>query len=179
MAGRWVPAPTPTADAANVVSMFSNAYTDVTVDTWSAAWDQADVSDVQTAGDDVKLYENLVFAGIEATSSPIDGSAMTHVHFDVWTPDPTAAPAVFKMKIVDFGANGAFGDGAGNAGGDDVEHEITLDASSTPPLSSYRWVSYDIPLSDFTGLTTQGAIAQVIISGDPNTVYIDNIYFHK
>ncbi len=168
-----VPAPTPTVPAADVISLFSNAYTDVPVDTWSAVWDQADVADVQVVGDDVKLYTNLVFAGIEFTSQTIDATAMTHFHMDIWTPDPTAAPAVFRIKLVDFGADGAFG------GGDDVEHELTLDDNSTPPLATGSWVSIDVPLSDFTSLTTRAHLAQLIISGDPNTVYVDNVYFHR
>ncbi|MBS3768156.1 MAG: T9SS type A sorting domain-containing protein [Candidatus Cloacimonetes bacterium] len=32
-------------------------------------------------------------------------------------------------------------------------------------------------MSDFTNLTTTGHLAQLIISGDPNTVYVDNVYF--
>ena len=46
-----------------------------------------------------KSSSNLVFAGIEFTSKPIDASAMTHFSFDYWTPDPTAAPKVFKVKL--------------------------------------------------------------------------------
>lgn len=167
------PAPTPTYPNADVISLFSNSYTNVPVDTWSADWDQADVEDVQVAGDDVKLYTNLVFAGIEFINQTVDATSMTHFRMDIWTPDPTALPAVFKIKLVDFGADGVFG------GGDDVEHELTLNANSTPPLATSEWVSFDISLSEFTGLTTQGHLAQLIISGDPNTVYVDNILFHK
>jgi len=98
---------------------------------------------------------------------------MTHFHMDFCTPDPTTAPAVFKVMMVDFGADGAFG------GGDDVEHELTLNEASTPPLATGSWVSFDIPLSDFAGLTTRGHLAQMIISGDPNTVFLDNIYLHN
>ncbi|MFO8145142.1 MAG: hypothetical protein R6T89_05390 [Candidatus Syntrophosphaera sp.] len=167
-----VAAPTPTEDPSDVISLFSNAYTNVTVDTWSASWDMADVADVQIEGNDTKLYTNLTFAGIEFTSQPIDASAMTHFHMDIWTPDPTALPAVFKIKLVDFGADGAYG------GGDDTEHELTFDASSTPPLVSESWIGFDIPLSNFINLTTTGHLAQMIISGDPNTVYVDNVYFY-
>ena len=106
-------------------------------------------------------------------SAPVDASEMTHFHMDLWTPDATADPAAFKVKLVDFGADGAYD------GGDDVEHELTFTAATTPALETGTWVSLDIPLSDFTGLTTRGAIAQLIISGDPNTVYVDNIYFRK
>jgi uncharacterized protein (DUF2147 family) len=162
-------APTPTVDAANVISLFSNAYTDVTVDTWSAGWDMADVSDVQLDGDDTKLYENLVFAGIEFTSQTIDASGMTHFHMDVWTPDGFDNGEVFKVKLVDFGADGAW------SGGDDVEHELTFGA---PTMMMGGWVSLDMPLSDFTNLTTTSHMAQLIISGDPNTVYVDNVYFY-
>jgi len=40
-------------------------------------------------------------------------------------------------------------------------------------------VSLNIPLTNFQGLITKGHLAQLIISGDPNTVYIDNVLFHK
>jgi hypothetical protein len=166
-----VAAPTPTEDQADVISLFSNAYSNVTVDTWSASWDMADVADIQIAGNDTKLYTNLTFAGIEFTSQTINANAMTHFHMDIWTPDPTALPAVFKIKLVDFGADGVW------SGGDDVEHELTFNASSTPPLVSESWISYDIPLADFTNLVTREHLAQLIISGDPNTVYVDNVYF--
>lgn len=167
------PAPTPVYPAGDVISLFSNPYTDVTVDTWSTDWDQADLSDTQVSGDDVKLYSNLVYAGIEFKSPTIDATGMTHFRLDFWTPDPTNTPAVFKIKLVDFGADGVF------QGGDDVEHELTFDANSTPSLVTGNWVSFDIPLSQFSGLTTRGHLAQLIISGDPNTVYVDNVLFHK
>jgi hypothetical protein len=163
-------APTPTENAADVISLYSNAYDDVTVDTWSAEWDQAEVADVQLEGDDAKLYTGLNFAGIEFTSQTVDASSMDRFHMDIWTPDPTAAPAAFRIKIVDFGADGTFD------GGDDTEHELTI---SAPPLASNSWVEIDLPLSDFTGLTTTGHLAQIIISGDPNTVYVDNVYFYR
>ncbi len=170
-----VAAPTPTYAAGNVISLFSNAYTNVPVDTWSAGWDQADVTDLQIAGNDVKRYTSLTFAGIEFTSTRINATTMTHFRMDIWTPDATAAPAAFKIKLVDFGANGAFG------GGDDVEHELTFTASSTPALSSGNWVTLDIPLSQFTGLTTRGNLAQLIIVGDGgiDTVFIDNVLLHR
>ena len=165
------PAPAPDRSGEDVISLFSDAYTDVTVDTWSASWDQADVEDVAIEGDAVKRYSNLTFAGIEFISQTIDAESMTHMHFDVWTPDPTDDPAAFRVKLVDFGADGAFG------GDDDSEHEVALTANSDPGLQTGRWVSYDLALADMTNLTARGHLAQLIISGDPNTVFLDNIYF--
>ena len=45
-------------------------------------------------------------------------------------------------------------------------------------MATGTWVGLDIPLSDFTGLTGRTNLAQLIISGDPNTVYVDNVYFY-
>lgn len=168
-------APTPTPAAADAISLFSNAYTNVSVNTWSASWDSADVADVLVAGDDVKKYTSLVFAGIEFTSATVDATAMTHFHLDLWTPDATA----FKVKLVDFGANGVWGDGAGGAGGDDTEHELTFDAGTTPALANATWVSLDVPLADFSGMTARGHVAQLIISATSSTVFVDNVFFHR
>ncbi|MBD3217852.1 MAG: hypothetical protein GF310_06195 [candidate division Zixibacteria bacterium] len=164
-------APTPTQDPGNVASLYSDAYTPATtVDTWSAPWDQADVSDFNIGSDNMKKYTNLVYAGIEFTTSPLDASAMTHFHMDVWTPDPTDAPNVFKVKLVDFGPDGAYG------GGDDVEHELTFDENT---MNTAMWVGIDVPLANFTNLVTTEHLAQIVITSDPNTVFVDNIYFYQ
>ena len=165
------PAPAPTDAAADVISLFSDTYDDVTVDTWSAEWDAADVEDVAIAGDAVKKYTNLVFAGIEFTSQTLDASGMSHLRLDIWTPDETAA-ASFKVKLVDFGANGVY-----DEDGDDSEHEVTIGAADG--LATGEWVRLDLPLADFTGLAAREHLAQLILSGDLNTVYVDNAYFRR
>lgn len=162
----------PTVPAADVISLFSNVYDDVPVDTWSANWDRADVSDLKIAGDDVKVYTNIVFAGIEFTTNLIDASQMTHFHIDVWLPEGAAFPE-FKVKLVDFGANGTFG------GGDDSEHELSFRLSSTPPIRLGSWVALDLPLADFVRLTSVEHLAQLILSANTGTVYVDNMYFRR
>ena len=166
------PAPTPTYAAADVISLFSEIYTDISVDTWSTPWDSANVESFMVGSDSSWKYTNLLFAGIETTTQTVDASGMTHFRMDVWTPDATASPSVFKIKLVDFGPNGI----GENTGGDDAEHEITLDHTV---MQSNTWVTLDIPLTSFIGLTTRGHIGQYIISGTPNTIYIDNVMFHK
>jgi len=168
-----VSAPTPTQAAADVVSLFSNAYTNVTIDTWSAEWDAANVADFSIGSDELKKYYNLQYAGIEFSTIPVDASAMSYFHLDMWTPSTISYNSLFKIKLVDFGADGAYG------GGDDSEHELTYGYATTPALESENWISFDIPLSDFTNLTGTGSVAQLIISGSPNIIYVDNIYFHK
>ncbi len=160
-------APTPTVAAANVISLFSDAYTDVTVDTWRTDWSQADFEDVMVAENATKKYSNLSFVGIETIANQIDATSMTHFHLDVWTADATE----IRIKLVDFGADGSFD------GGDDTEHEIVI---ANPAQN--QWLSLDIPLSDFTGLINRDKISQLILSGNPSgamTLYVDNIYFHN
>ncbi|MEA1784521.1 hypothetical protein U1E44_00310 [Arenibacter sp. GZD96] len=160
-------APTPSQAQANVIAMFSDAYTNVPVDTWRTVWSDATLEEVSIAGNDVKKYSALSFVGIETVATQIDASAMTHFRTDIWTADATE----FRIKLVDFGADAAFG------GGDDTEHEIVI---SNPPQG--QWVSFDIPLSDFVGLTTRSNIAQLIYVGAPNaanTVFVDNVYFYN
>ncbi len=164
-----VAAPTPTLDASIVISMFSDAYTDVTVDTWRTDWSIAELSDTLIANNAVKKYSALNNVGIETASNQIDASAMTHFHVNVWTADATE----IKIKLVDFGANGTY-DGPGQ--GDDKEHEIVIENPA-----QQEWVSLDIPLTDFTGLTTGSNLTQYIFSGAPtgaNTIFVDNMYFY-
>jgi len=170
--GPQTPAPTPTIGADSVISLFSNAYNNVTVDTWNTRWQfsTAEDFDLQVAGNDVKRYRDLNFVGIEFTSQTINASAMTHFHIDIWTPDPTDLPAAFRVLLVDFGANGTFD------GGDDSSHELSF---TRPTLVSEQWVSLDIPLSNFTGLVNRAHLAQLVLSGDLPNVYIDNVYFYK
>jgi hypothetical protein len=167
------PAPVPPARLpANVISMYSNAYTNVPVDTWNTRWQfsTADEFFITISGDNVIRYKNLNFVGIEFTSSQINATAMTHFHIDIWTPDNTALPNNFKILLVDFGANATFG------GGDDRSHEITI---TRPTLISSNWVSIDVPLSTFTGLTTRANLAQMVLSGTVPNVFVDNVYFYR
>jgi len=161
-----VAAPMPTQDAGNVISLFSDTYTDVTVDTWRTDWSSTEFEDVTVDGNATKKYSNLDFVGIETVSNTVDASAMSHIHLDLWSPDFT----FFGIKLVDFGADGAFG------GGDDTEHQINIEG-----LNQGEWVSLDIPLEDFTGLTNRTNIAQYIIVGQPTgmtTFFVDNFYFY-
>jgi hypothetical protein len=165
-----VPAPTPTIPGDKVISLFSNAYTNVKVDTWNTHWlySTAENEDIQINGDDVIRYRNLNFVGIEFSSQTVDASAMATFHIDMWTPD-TTINKTFKVKLIDFGADGVYG------GGDDSNSEVSI---GSPPLSTQNWISLNIPLSSFTGLSGKSHLAQLVLSGDLPNVYIDNVYFY-
>jgi hypothetical protein len=159
-------APLPTCAQANVISMFSNTYTNVPVDTWRTPWSSAILTDIQIFGNDTKLYTNLDFVGIETVGpNLLNLTNMTFMHLDIWTPNMTTV----RVKLVDFGPNRTFG------GGDDSEHEVVLNCTTQS-----GWNSFHIPLSGFTNLRSRAQIAQLIISGIPvgaGTLYVDNVYF--
>jgi hypothetical protein len=160
------PALAPTKPSADVISLFSNAYTNVPVDTWRTGWSAATLTEMQIGTDDVKKYSGLDFVGIEMVTNQLNINNMDLFEFDVWTPNSTS----LRFKLVDFGANGAFG------GGDDKEHETTV----TPTING--WFHVAVPLASMTGLTTKSNIAQLIFASAPvgtSIVYIDNVIFSK
>jgi len=165
-------APIPTVNASNVISLYSNAYTNVPIDTWNTHWQYSttDNTFIKINNDDVIRYYNLNFVGVEFSSNQINATSMTHFHIDIWTPDPTTTPNNVKVMLVDFGANAVYG------GGDDVSHEITVNA---PTLQPNKWISLDIPLSSFTGLTSRAHLSQLVLSGTVSNLFVDNVYLYK
>ncbi len=158
------PAPTPTATS--VLSMYSDAYTNVDVDTWRTDWSQSTFEATTIKGNATLKYTNLGFNGIETIKKPVDASAMTTMHMDVWTPNIT----VFNVKLVSF-----MGDGFGGANGDS---EANINAN----LVSNQWNSISIPLKDFTdaGLKSLKDLSQLIFTSTPfgsGIAFVDNIYF--
>ncbi len=160
-------APTPTRAAANVISMFSDAYTDVPVDTWRTDWSMATLTDIMIDGNPTKKYTGLDFVGIETlgpNAIDLTTAGMTHLHVDYWTPNMDT----MRIKLVDFGMDGFGGD-------NDTENELVF------MTATKTWVGLDIPLADFAGMN-QTDINQFIISGLPvgaGTLYLDNVYFYK
>ncbi|MDA8686240.1 family 16 glycosylhydrolase [Robiginitalea sp.] len=162
-------APIPDKEASEVFSLFSNTYLNFPVDTFLTPWSDANLETLNLGNNLILAYSDLGFAGIETISQQINASAKTHVHFDYWTSDATQ----LKFKIVDFGPNGVY-NGVGIL--DDKEHEITFEISEQG-----QWVSVDIPLSDFTGLTTRANLAQYIFTAEPykeTTLFIDNLFLY-
>lgn len=162
-----VAAPDPTRDAANVISMFSNVYTDVPVDTWRTEWSQADLTDIQIQGNDTKQYDNLAFVGVETIATPIDLEAaeMTHLHVNYWTADLDS----MRIKLVDFLEDGF--DGPNGI----TEDELTF------ATEKMTWGTLEIPLDDFAAMSAQSDINQLLFVGVPGggTVFIDNVYYYK
>jgi hypothetical protein len=172
--GTYVAAPKPTKLPVNVISIFSNAYTNVPVNYYNGYWQpwQTTVSnDFSVQGDDVLNYTIFNFVGIEFSSPTVNASAMTHLHLDVFSPGTIAPGRELRVIVVDFGADGVYN------GGDDTRHSTTFTA---PTLVSQKWVGIDIPFSSMPNLKSRAHLAQIILEGgDGSVLYVDNIYYYK
>lgn len=159
-------APVPTRPAENVISVFSNAYPNVPVNYYNGYWEpyQTTLSaDFEVDGDQVLNYTNFNFVGIEFSSPAIDASAMTHLHADIFIPAALTGNAQLRFELVDLGA----------------EISGTFTTTITPGQSQ-QWVSLDIPLSNFAGLSAKNNLGQLIfvdVSENIAGFYADNIYF--
>ena len=172
--GAYTHAPTPTQDASKVISLFSDKYSNVPVDYYNGYWAPYQTtlsSDFEVEGDHVLNYTNFNFVGIQMSSPPVNATSMSHLHLDIYLPNVMPAGANFKIQVLDFGANGIYG------GNDDKTGETTITA---PTLQGQKWVSLNIPLTAFAGLTSKAHIGQVIFVGtNISGFYADNIYFYN
>ncbi|RZJ69258.1 glycosyl hydrolase family 16 [Flavobacterium sp.] len=170
--GAFVHAPTPTANPANVISIFSDTYQNVPVNYYNGYWapyQTTQSADFTVENDNVLNYTNFNFVGIEFSSPTVDASGMSHLRMDVYIPNALPAGANFKVGLLDLGADAAFG------GGNDTNFTLTFTA---PTLVAQGWVSLNIPLANFTGLASRAHLAQIILEGANITnFYADNIYF--
>ena len=170
--GEFISAPTPTQDAADVISIFSDTYENVNIDFYNGYWKPYQTTtsaDFDVKGDNVLVYENFNFVGQQFSDPTVDASAMTHLHMDVFIPDTLPSNAKLILTIKDFGANGADG------GGDDKTQKVTILSSQ---LKGDAWASIDIPLS----LSQRSKVGQFIFENGGSAVtnlYMDNVYFYK
>ena len=175
--GNYVNAPTPTLSPANVISIFSDHYTNVPVNYYNGywqPWQTTESNNFSVLGDNVLNYTNFNFVGIEFSSPTVNATSMTHIHLDAFIPGPIAPGRQLRVLVVDFGANGVFG------GGDDTRHSTTFTATTPTAVVSQNWISIEIPFSAMTTLASRSHLAQIILEGGDNSIiYVDNIYFHN
>ena len=163
-------APTPpNRDPANVISLFSDAYTDITIDEWSPTWDDSSIEDVVIDGNNTKKINFSNFLGVEFVGNKQDASQMTKFHIDFWTPEVPDG-GVFNSKFVNF-ANGT-------GGGETSAITFDVNAGTTPALVAGTWVSADF---DIPSGAARDSLAQYVItvSGTLGIVYVDNIYLYN
>ena len=155
-----VVAPVPTIAQNDVISIYSDAYTGVTLNEVNPNWGQTTtLTDFNVNGDNIWLYQSLNYSGIVTDyGNPTDLTGVKYLHFDYYTPDATT----LGFKIV-------------NTALDPVQEDIVF----LPEVITGTWISVTIPLSDYN--LDFSNITQLIwdTSGGSATVYVDNIYFHN
>lgn len=172
--GSFVHAPVPTQPSNKVISIFSDAYTNVPVDYYNGYWapyQTTQSADFTVNNDHVLNYTNFNFVGIQSSNPTVNASLMSTLHFDFYFPNAIASGANLKIQVVDFGADGVYG------GSDDKTGEYTIAGTS---LASQVWKSFDIKLTQFTGLSTKAHIGQIVFVGtNISGFYADNIYYYN
>lgn len=174
--GQFVPAETPTANASNVISIFSDAYTNEAVEYYNGYWAPYQTTlgqdDISINGDNIIKYSALNFVGIQFTKPTINISDMTNFHLDIQVINELNSSDFVTVKLQDIGPDNTFGTS------DDSAAEIKFSASN---LVTGEWVSIDIPLSSLSSLTSRANLAQVVFISDATVtdMYVDNVYFNK
>lgn len=157
-------APTsPDRESADVVSIYSDVYTNVEVSEWNPGWGQStELSTFVIDEDNILKYDYLNYTGIVTSyDDPNDISAMEYVHFDYWT----LGGETVGFKIVNTQS--------GYPDGDPLKESEVI--STVTEFG--QWVSVDIPLTDFT--TDMSGISQMLFTSTGETVFIDNLYFYR
>nr|WP_299389361.1 PKD domain-containing protein [Allomuricauda sp.] len=168
-------APVPPArDAADVISIFGETYTNVTGIDYDPNWGQSGFGLVNPAfdpgdGNLALAYPTFNYQGTDFSGNAQDASTMEFLHVDIWVPSGTDR----QVKISPI--NGGAGTGVA---------EFLVEV----PLTPGSWNSVDLPIGDFTGMTWDDVV-QMKFDGqfngdgsantDPYDIYLDNIYFYK
>jgi len=176
-AGAFVFPPIPTRPAANVVSVFSDSYTNIGVDFFNGYWEPYQTtlsSDFEVNGDKFLNYTNFNFVGNQLSTPRADLSQMTHLHFNMYIPGAVPSNFDFLVTVVDFGPDGADG------GGDDTRKQLFVPKSSN--IKANEWLTIELPLN----MTNKNKVGFIIyeninIPQGPGLkeFYLDNVYFYK
>jgi hypothetical protein len=171
-AGPMTAAPTPpTRNAVDVISLFSNAYTNIPIDSWSASYDDSLIADLVIAGNDAKKITFTNFLGVQFNGAGhhIDATPMTNFHIDIWTPTATLDKS-FNFKFSNWGG----GSGEANA----IQFSTTnVSTPALPNPNPGTWISLDVPLTSMAGIRND--LAEFLITSNLGTVYVDNIYLWR
>ena len=144
-------APTPTWESDDVISVYSDAFTENIATNLNPDWGQGtQTTEVQIDGNNALEYANLNYQGLDFSTT--DVSAMEYVHLDYYTNDATA----LDFYLISTGPK---------------ENAYPI------PVVTGSWQSIDIPLSAYT-VPELDKVFSFKTEGN-GTVWFDNIYFWK
>ncbi len=160
-----------------VISIFSDVFANVPVDNYNGFYLDGFQTTLGGAilegSNNIIDYTMLNFVAIEfygrdgSGVQPVDASDMTHIHIDIRPNEAIEASDFFRIEIFN---NFTLGN--------QIAGTYTISGSE---LTSNDWVGFDIPLSSFSGLSSQDALGAMIFVSDGTIVNVslDNIYFYS
>jgi hypothetical protein len=178
-----VAAPTPPArNAWDVISLFSDAYTNISIDNWNQApiWYPPTGKPVLDVLVDTNPTKKIEFAGDGfigvVLSSLTNATDMTHFHMDYWIPSGT--DLIGKVLNPKFSNHALTTPVVGESNALLLTNETTTAGS---------WVSLDVAFSTFTAQAPVGGtpslnrevLKEFLIQSNLGDVYIDNIYLYR
>ena len=157
-------APTPpNRNDFDVVSVFSDVYTNETLNELPTSWSSTSFEATTIGSDNIWKLTSLDFLGIVTNyDTGIDVSEMEKLHIDYWLPEGATNELLVKIvNTVD--------------GGEDVE------SLGAPQGGSWQSIEIDLTAFDDGNLANKEKITQLLIDSDGVTpvAYIDNFYFYR
>lgn len=169
----FAPAP-PARNPEDVISIFSDAYTNVAVDYFNGFFTdgfqttEGGAPPLNINGDMIINYTVLNFVGIGTFQdvAPVNLTDMTHIHVDIKVNEGVDSGDFIRLQLLN------------SVGNNETSGEYTIDSSA---LVANDWVSLDIPLADFAGLGDRSQIGLLFFISDATIadIFVDNIYYYR
>ena len=188
--GAFPVAPTPTLAASKVISIFSDAYTDVPVNYYNGFWEPYQTTlggETIIDGQNVLNYTEFNFVGTQLTT-PLDISDMTHLSIDILMPEvlPTNIDMLLTIKNENTAAT-TFQQQ--RIGGQTYQWDTrTGDINDTQTNATFApggaWKTIKIPIRPTTETSLDKTGVNLIIienikSSNVTNFHIDNLYFFR
>ncbi len=146
-------APAPTEPAANVISVYSDTYTNITGVNINPNWGQATVTtEIVILGEKVIKMAGLNYQGIDFAGNAQNVSGKTKLHVDIYSVVATD----IKIFVISSGK----------------ENSVTVTTEAGV------WKSFDILLSEYTVPDLTKVIQFKFEATGTPTIFVDNIYFY-
>jgi hypothetical protein len=164
--GPSVAAPTPNiSGAGSIVSFYSDAYTDTTIDNFDAGWCGTNsVVEETISGNKMMHFSGNPCQGVDFAGNKIDATSFNRFRVDIFTDDSDMVGKTINFKFVDFG------------GGSSEASNIQIDVNggTTPALVAGQWITVDVEL---TG--TKADLAQIGITANLDNLWYDNMFLYN
>ena len=159
-----------------VISIFSDVFANIPVDNYNGFYEPFQTTlggAVVEDGNNIITYTDLNFVAIEfygrggSGIQPIDATEMTHLHIEF-----RVNGNVEPSDYINISLHNNFTQPS------EVSGTVAIPGTQ---LASNQWVEFDIPLTDFVGLTQRDAVGMMLFVTDAtiSNLSLDNIYFYS